>query len=59
MQLFDLQRFNEYEVVTPWVNQFTPISEEIEIKRRREENLRQHKKRLGIEEDPNESEVPF
>ena len=25
MQVVDLQRFYKYEVVTPWVNQFTPI----------------------------------
>ena len=54
--MVDLARNYDYEVITPWINQYTPILEEIEkqkelreIQRRKEENLKQHKKKFGVE----------
>lgn len=70
----DLQRFYDYEVITPWINQHTPIVKEMEkqeeldeIQRRKAESLIQHKKKFGIEEeDPwrkrmelPDDEIPF
>ena len=47
----DLERNYHYEVITPWINQYTPIAEEMEIQRKKEENLKQHKKKLGVKEE--------
>ena len=57
-KLVDLERYYDYQVIIPWINQHAPISIEVEkqkeldeIRRRKEENLKAHKKRLGIEEE--------
>ena len=65
-KIVDLERHYGYEVITPWINQHPPIIKEMEkqkelqeIQRRKAENLKQHKKKIGIEEENPYDEIPF
>ena len=53
-KLIDLELNYEYEILTPWINKYTPIALEIEIQKKKEENLKQHKEKLGIKDSIDE-----
>ena len=57
-KIVDLELNYDYEVITPWIDQYTPIAEEMEIQRKKAENLRQHKEKFGITDEITD-EKPF